>query len=106
MFMWKALLVAVLCAVSVRADDKPLPKIPTTGLVLPSAGRGGRAPVLIDALEAQRLDGVPTEVREGDAVKLADGAVRKWLKVEADKDGVFRHAGLRGGYLRLEVESA
>jgi pimeloyl-ACP methyl ester carboxylesterase len=31
--------------------------------------------------------------------------VRKWLKVNADKDGVFKHSALRGGYLRLEVES-
>src|SRR5262245_37584393 len=99
------LLVLALLPVA-RAEDKSLPRLPTSGLVLPAASRGGRGPVVVDALEHQRLDGAPAAVKEGDEVKLADGSARKWIKLDADKDGVFKHAALRGGYLRLEVEAA
>src|SRR5260221_6012107 len=99
------LLLAVIVLPVARADDKPHPTLPKTGLVLPATSRGGRAPVIVDALEAQRLSGVPAEVKEGDEITLADGSMRKWAKIEADKDGVFRSPALRGGYLRLEVES-
>jgi hypothetical protein len=72
----------VLCIAAwgqVRAEDDPLPKIPATGLLLPAATRGGRSPIVADAVEALRLGGSPLAVKEGDEVKLADGSVRKWI---------------------------
>jgi hypothetical protein len=95
-----------LSVVSTPGQEKALPRLPTSGLVLPSISRGGRSVVAVDALEHQRLDGAAANVKEGDEVKLADGTARKWARIDADKDGVFKHASLRGGYLRLEVESA
>src|SRR5262249_8209111 len=100
-----ALLLLALIALPTWADEKPAPQLPTPRLVLPGASRGAPPPVIADALEASRLGGTPTDVKEGDGVTLADGGVRNWVKVAADKDGAFKHASLRGGYLRLEVEA-
>jgi hypothetical protein len=85
-----------------RADEPAPPVIPKTGLTLSGFGRGGRSPVVVDALEFQRLDGMPASVSEGDEVKVANGGTRKWVKTASGNDGAFR----ANGYLRLEVESA
>ncbi len=97
------LAVGLILISDVHGDDKPVvPMLPKVGLGLGPGGRGGRSVVMVDPLEAQRLNGVPDQVKEGDEVKLADGTTRKWTTVKANDDGSFPARG----YLRLEVESA
>ena len=97
---------APICDSRVFAADGPVPKLPATGLVLGGAGgRGVRSPVIADPIEALRLEGKLAQIKEGDEVTLPNGQKRKWEKITADKDGVFRGRAIQGGYLRLEVEA-
>ncbi len=96
----------VLTGGALAAAEPNLPKIPQTGLVLSRVGsRGGRTPVIADVMEALRLEGKLANVKEGDEVTLPNGQKRKWEKIAADKDGVFRGQAIQGGYLQLEVEA-
>ncbi|HLW65134.1 MAG TPA: prolyl oligopeptidase family serine peptidase [Gemmataceae bacterium] len=88
------------------ADPPQTPSLlPEKALVLPAVTRGGRSPVIIDPVLAQRLDGKIPDVKAGDEVKLPDGATRKWIEITRNAKGGYEHANLPGGYLRLEVES-
>lgn len=66
-------------------------------LVLPSAGRSGRSPIHLDAVEALLVAGKWKAPKAGDTVALPDGRTRTWSAATA-KDGTLEHAALQGGY--------
>jgi poly(3-hydroxybutyrate) depolymerase len=56
-----------------------------------------------DALQAEIVAGRWKPPHAGDAITLPNGTVRKWEVLKANKDGVFSHAALRGGYAYMAV---
>jgi poly(3-hydroxybutyrate) depolymerase len=76
------------------------------GLVLPAVGRGGRAPIHTDALEALIVAGRRQAPKAGDSVKHPDGTTRHWEPMKAGDDDVFQHRALGGGYAYFAVQAA
>ncbi|HEV3144127.1 MAG TPA: prolyl oligopeptidase family serine peptidase, partial [Gemmataceae bacterium] len=100
-----ALLTCIAPALAFADPPKDASLLPEKALILPAVTRGGRSPVIIDPVLAQRLDGTIPDVKAGDEVKLPDGATRKWIEIARNAKGGYEHPNLPGGYLRLEVES-
>jgi len=71
--------------------------------LLPSVARAGRSPFHQDPVESQIVAGLWKAPKAGDTVTLANGSVRKWERVTADKDGSFGRPGLTGGYAYFAV---
>src|SRR5207249_908042 len=67
-------------------------------LVLPPVGRGGRAPVHADPIEARIVAGRWAPPKAGDAVTSANGAARAWETARPGADGWLQHPALAGGY--------
>ena len=74
-------------------------------LVIERVGRYGRAPVHLDAVEAQIVAGRWSPPKAGDAVTLPDGSTRTWEAATANEDDRFKHKALRGGYAYIPVEA-
>lgn len=89
---------SVLCTGPLAAEEPRLPRMPTTGILLPAVTRPERTSFPMDAVEAQRLLGTGHVPKEGDEVRGAAGSARRWTRIEADANGVFRHRNLRGGF--------
>ncbi len=86
-----------------QAAPAKTPVAPAECLVLAPVGQYGRAPVYRDLLQAQIVAGQWKAPHAGDAITLPNGSVRKWEVLKTNKDGVFTHAALRGGYAYLAV---
>ena len=76
------------------------------GLAIQSVGVYGRAPIHIDPIQRQIVEGRWQPPKEGETVSAAAGASRTWAKIEASPDGWFSGPALNGGYLFAEVRSA
>ena len=107
---------ALLCAFSLfafaippalSADTAPGPNRGETVLreflILSGVGRSGRSPVFTDALEARIVGGKWAPPAAGDAIRLPDGAERKWEAAKAGEDGWLQGRALRGGYAYASV---
>jgi pimeloyl-ACP methyl ester carboxylesterase len=66
-------------------------------LVLPPAGRSGRSPIHLDAVEALLVTGKWKAPKAGDTVTLPDGKTRTWASATA-KNSSLEHSALQGGY--------
>src|SRR5436305_14683018 len=75
-------------------------------LVVRPVGRAGRSAIHTDAIEAQIVAGRWKPPIAGDPLVLADGSVRQWERMEADKDGWFSGQALNGGYAYMQVLGA
>jgi hypothetical protein len=84
------------CPVSELFAAAPREIILSDCLVLPPAGRSGRSPVHLDAVEALLVSGKWQAPKVGDTVALPDGKTRTWAAATA-KDGAVGHAALQGG---------
>jgi WD40 repeat protein/tRNA A-37 threonylcarbamoyl transferase component Bud32/predicted esterase len=84
-----------------RLESPPL-AVPPLARVLPPVGTGGRNPVLVDWLEAQRVAGT-LAIEAGARVTLPGQPARTWTELPAQPDGSFRSQALVGGYLQLVV---
>jgi pimeloyl-ACP methyl ester carboxylesterase len=73
-------------------------------LVLPAAGRSGRSPIHLDAVEALLVVGKWKAPKAGDTVTLPDGKTRTWTAATA-KDGTVENAALQGGYAFWSVNA-
>jgi pimeloyl-ACP methyl ester carboxylesterase len=72
-------------------------------LVLKPVGRSGRAPLHLDALEAEIVAGKWAAPKAGDAVELPGVVKQTWEAAKANADGSINHAALGGGYLYWRV---
>ena len=79
--------------------------VPKEALVLPAVGQTGRSPVHKDDLEAAIIAGRFQPPKAGDALAQASGKKVVWQKITPEKDGLFRHSALRGGYAYFNVPS-
>lgn len=98
------LLVAVagiLIAAGARAEEVRIDSL----LVIEPVGRGGRSPVVTDAVEHARVTGTFRTPREGESVRDARGRVRTWRRIRAGEDGELRDPALRGGWALATVEA-
>lgn len=73
-------------------------------LAVDATAPGRRSPVVVDAVEAQLVRGTFEAPAEGDALARAEGEPLVWRALEADEDGWFEDAALRGGWGYAEVE--
>ena len=74
-------------------------------LVIERVGRGGRAPIHTDAIEAELVAGRWSPPKAGDTVRVSEEAEHTWQEAAPDENGWIRHDALRGGYACLTVES-
>jgi hypothetical protein len=97
------LLVPALFVLPPVRGDEPAERdaVLTECLVLRPVGRGGRAPVHTDALEAEVVAGRWKAPAAGDAVQGPSGR-QTWTAATA-KDGRLQHPALQGGYLYWNV---
>ncbi|MBU0617959.1 MAG: hypothetical protein KKI02_09600, partial [Planctomycetes bacterium] len=74
-------------------------------LVIEPVGRGKRAPIHTDAIEAEIVAGRWSPPKAGDTVRVSEEVERTWQEATADDKGWVEHDALRGGYACLTVES-
>lgn len=74
-------------------------------LALPSVGRGGRAPLPVDPVQAALVAGTWRFPKEGEAVERPGGTPATWQRVTAGADGAFQGPAFRGGYAAFTVEA-
>ncbi len=74
-------------------------------LVIERVGRGGRAVVHTDAIEAEIVAGRWSTPKAGDVVRVSDEVEKTWREVTPDTEGWVKDDALRGGYACMTVES-
>lgn len=77
--------------------------VPKEAIVISGVGRGGRAAIHTDAVEAKIVAGTWTTPKAGDTLALPEGATRTWKAIVPNKDGVFQDSALNGGYASISV---
>lgn len=77
----------------------------TRALVLPRVGRGGRAPIHLDPIEATIVAGTWAPPVEAQSIEAVNGQQREWSWIEANENGWVQDRALYGGYAYWAVES-
>lgn len=105
----RLLAVSVLFAVSLNVTaTMPIPDSDTIQMrdawAISGIGQYGRTPVHTDAIERLIIDDRwEAPQAEGDSITLPDGTDTPWERIQANDEGWFEHAALRGGYVYWEV---